>query len=417
MNPTKKNRLKSSSKVMSAVVISTALIAGCSAQPAQQPAAATAESQVKTVKTAPVEKKKIGEPLEQVADVTASVQMNIVSKVTGDVLEIVKKRGDYVEKGEVLFRIDPTDMKIQREKAQISIDGAKDQMDKARKELDDSKQDLQSGIAKLEAALADAEKNYSKLRNDYDLGLVTKIQLEQTETQLNSLRLDLDGSKRKLQTLNSTNALSQLEQQLQMSNVSLRELDRSLGYTDVKATVSGVLTDLPVEVGMTLNPGSPAATVQQLDPVKIKAELTEESAALIRGKSELTFYVPGTTDKTMAKVSYLADVVGAQTKSYALELEVPNPDRKLKPGMKAQIQLTEEPDQIVVTVPTLSVVREGGDTYVFVLVGDTAEKRKVQLGRLNETVQEVLSGVKEGEQLIVSGQNQLKDKEKVQLAK
>lgn len=94
-----------------------------------------------------------------------------------------------------------------------------------------------------------------------------------------------------------------------------------------------------------------------------------------------------------------------------------NADRKLKPGMKAQVLLTDDNDQVVVTVPTLSVVREGSETFVFVLVGDTAEKRKVELGRLNETIQEIISGVKEGEQLIVSGQNQLKDKEKVQLAK
>uniref|UniRef100_UPI00135BF63A efflux RND transporter periplasmic adaptor subunit n=1 Tax=Paenibacillus puerhi TaxID=2692622 RepID=UPI00135BF63A len=335
----------------------------------------------------------------------------------GDVLQVLKKRGEFVEQGDILFRIDPTDLQIQKEKAQISVAGTREQMDKARKELADAKQDMANGIAKLEASLADAEKNYSKLRNDYDLGLVTKIQLEQTETQLNNMKLDLEGTRSKQKTLESTNALSQLEQGLQTANVSLRELDRSLSNTDVKATVSGVLTDLPVEVGMTLNPGSPAGTIQQLDPVKIKAELTEEAAALVRGKTELTFYVPGSADKTKAKVNYLADVVGAQSKSYALELEVPNPDRKLRPGTKAQILLTEEPDQIVVTVPTLSVVREGGDTYVFVLVGDTAEKRKVQLGRLNETIQEVLSGVKEGEQLIISGQNQLKDKEKVQLAK
>jgi predicted transcriptional regulator len=84
--------------------------------------------------------------------------------------------------------------------------------------------------------------------------------------------------------------------------------------------------------------------------------------------------------------------------------------------MRVQVQLTSEEEQIVAAIPTLSVVREAGETYVFVLVGDTVEKRKVELGRLNGLVQEVLSGVKEGEQLVVSGQHQLKDKEKVQLS-
>lgn len=417
MNPTIAKTVKQSAKMMTAAVLGAALLSACSAKPAEQPQAAAAEPQLKTVKTAPVEKKKIGDPLEQVADVVSSLQLDVVTKSGGDVQSILKKRGDMVEKGEVILRMDPTDVLIQKEKAQISVSGTQEQLVKARQDLSNSRQDLQNTIAKLESTLKDAEKNYNKMRNDYDLGLVTKIQLEQTETALNNQRLDLESTRAKLKTLDSTNSLSQLEQGLKTADVSIRELNRTLENMEVKAQVSGVLTELPIEVGMTLPAGFKAAQVQQLDPIKIKAELTEDAAGLVRGKPELTFYIPGTTEKQQAKVSYLADVMSSQSKSYALELEVPNADRKLRPGMKAQVQLTGEQDQLVVTVPSLSIVREGGDTFVFVLNGDTAEKRKVVLGRLNETIQEVISGVKEGEQLIVSGQNQLKDKEKVQLAK
>jgi HlyD family secretion protein len=415
MKPNRANTVHKGLKVMGLMMLGTALLTGCTEAPKAQPAQAN-EVQIKQVKVSKVEKKKISEPLEQVADIASSIQLDVSVKVGGDVQEILKKRGDMVEKGEVILRLDRTDVLISKEKASVTISGTQQQLVKAREDLANSKQELQNGVIKLEAAIQEGEKSYNKMRNDFDLGLATKFQLEQAETQLKNQRLDLQSSIQKQKTLESTNSLSQLEQGLLLSDVSIREADRTLEHMEVRASVSGVLTDLPIEVGMTLPAGFRAAQIQQLDPIKIKAELTEEAAALVRGKEELSFYISGSTEKLKAKVSYLADVVSTSSKAYSLELELPNQDRKLKPGMKVQVLLTEDQDQIVVTVPTLSVVRESGESFVFVMVGDIVEKRKVTLGRLSDTDQEVTSGVNEGEQLVTSGQNQLKDKEKVQLS-
>lgn len=413
MNPIFANRMKQGLKTAGVAFLGAALLVGCSAAPVEQTDAT--QSTVKSVKVAPIEKKSIGEPAEQVADVASSVQIDVVTKASGDVLSILKKRGDRVEQGEVLFRLDPTDVLIAKEKAQIAISSTREQMVKGRQDLESSKLELRNGIAKLEISINDTEKTFNKLRNDYDMGLATKIQVEQMESQLQSMRLDLESTRSKLASLENTNSLAQLEQALQTAEVTVRETDRTLEHMEVKAAVSGILTDLPIEIGTFLPAGTQAAKLQQIDPITIKAELSESAAALVRGKQELTFYVPGTTDKLQGKVIYLADVMSANSKSYSLELEAPNPNHVLKPGMKAQVLLAEAEDQIVVVIPSLSVVREGSDTFVFILNGDKVEKRKVQLGRLNGTDQEALSGVKEGEQLVVSGQHQLKDQEVVQL--
>ncbi|GAA3411716.1 efflux RND transporter periplasmic adaptor subunit [Paenibacillus hodogayensis] len=412
----KRKSFRSGAKIAAALVLTVAVAAGCTTGGKEAAPAAAQEQTIKSVKVQPLAKQKIGEPLEQIADVVAATQLDVIAKAGGDVKELTVKRGDQVNAGDVIARLDPVDMKLQKDKVALQLQSSQQALTKAKKDFTDSKTEMANGVKKMEQALQDITKTYNKARNDYDQGLITKQQLEQTETAWKNQTLDLDLLKQKQKTLETTDALSALETQVQSASLSMKELDRSIANLDIKAPVSGILTELPVVVGMTVQPGTKIGHLQQLDPILIKAQLTESSAKLVRGKQELVYYVSGSAEKAKAPIKYLSQSMDAQSKSYELELEIANPNGALKPGTKVQVQLTTEQEQVVLTVPTLSIVRESGDTFVFVLVGDTVEKRKVELGRLNELNQEIISGVKEGEQLVVSGQNQLKDKEKVKLA-
>lgn len=404
-------------KLATALVLIVAVAAGCSAEGGSTtPAAAQEQTTIKTVKVQKINKQKIGDPLEQVADVVPVMQLDVMSKASGDVKEVLKKRGDRVNAGDVILKLDTADTQLQRNKASLQLQSSQDALVKAKQELATSKTEMANSVKKMEQAQLEVTRTYNKARNDYDQGLIAKPQLDQAETLWKNQAMDLDLLKQKQKTLETSDNLSALTNQIQSASLSMQELDRSLSNLEIKTPVSGILTELPVVVGMTVQPGIKVGHVEQLDPIVIKAKLTENSAKLVSGKQELVYYVPGSTEKAKAKVKYLSGSMDAQSKTYELELETANANGALKPGTKVQIQLTTEDEQIVTVIPTLSVVREGGDSFVFVLAGDTVEKRKVQLGRLNELNQEILSGVKEGEQLVTSGQNQLKDKEKVQLA-
>jgi HlyD family secretion protein len=410
--------LKQNSKWAVVLVLSSALIVGCTSKaagPVGTPGAQ--EQQIKTVKIAKVSKQKIGDPQEQIGDVVSSIQLDIVTKSGGEVVEILKKRGEKVSKGDILFKLDSSDIELQKEQSLVSVKSASAGLTKAREDLANARTELVNTITKTEQSTNDTEEDYNKAHNDYDLGLITKEELDQAETKLNNAKLDLQIYQKRLTTMDNTNSLATAEMQLESAQLGVRSADKALSNTEVKAPASGILTDFGVELGMTVPPSFKVGQVQQTDPLKIKAELTDLTANLVRGKSQLTFYIPGSTDKMTANISFLSEVMNAQTKAYDLELEVPNTDGKIKPGAKAQILLTDDIDQVVPVVPTLSLVREGGDSFLFVLVGDTVQKRKVELGRLSETNQEIISGVKTDETIVVSGQHQLKDQEKVKVAK
>jgi HlyD family secretion protein len=183
---------------------------------------------------------------------------------------------------------------------------------------------------------------------------------------------------------------------------------------EVKAPANGVLSQMPIEMGMTLLAAAQVGIVEKLDTVKIKADLSLEAANIVRGKKELSYYTTDQSQQLKGKVSYLATLIDPVTKAYELNVEFPNADMSLLPGTIVRVQLTDEQEQVVIAIPTRAIYQENGETFVFLVRGDLVEKRTIELGRLNEPLQEVLSGVKEKELLVISGNNQLKNNEKVQ---
>ncbi|ULL18085.1 efflux RND transporter periplasmic adaptor subunit [Paenibacillus sp. H1-7] len=416
MNQRKRNlQRRALTRTAGMLLLAAALAAGCSAPKAAPQAAAT---DTKTVKVTPVGKQSMGDPKEQVADVVAASQVDISPKADGQVLEIVKKRGDLVQQGDVIFRLDTKDALLQKKKSEVALQSAQDTLQKSTEDLANSKTELQNSIAKAQQQLDNVTKDYNKMHNDYDAGLVTKRQLEQSQMQVNNAQLDLQNLQNKLDAMQKTNGLAAAQSQVDSAKIGLQDINNTLANYEVKAPIAGVLTDLNVEVGAMIARGGKVGQVQQIDPIKVKAELSESAAKLARGKQELTFYSADNPTKLLkGRVTYLADVMNAQTKSFSLELEAVNTDGYLKPGTRVQVQLNSVEEQQVIAVPSLSIVREGSNAFVFILKGDTVEKRPVKLGRVNETYQEIVEGLTLGEELVVSGQHHLKDKQKVAAVK
>ncbi|MDD9265629.1 efflux RND transporter periplasmic adaptor subunit [Paenibacillus sp. GCM10023248] len=380
--------------------------------------ASTVQLAPRAVKTEVIAKQKISSPIEQVADVAAGTTLDVVSKANGEVQQVLKNRGEYVEKGEVLFVIDSTDAVSAKRKSELALKSAQESLQQARDNKVNNRKDLADNVTRSETALKNAQQDYNKARNDYDAGTIVQHQVDQMKQALDNAQMNLDAAKSKLAAFDNSDSISAAQTQAESASLSLEDATRALENYEVKAPGSGVLTDFNIVVGQTVSAAAgKVGQVQQIDPIKIKTELAETNYQLVKGKQELVYYNPDTPEKKgTAKISYLAPIMSATSKTYTLELEVPNSDHQLQPGTRFMVQLTTETEEQVVAIPTLSVIREESETFVFVQQGDQYVKRKVKLGRINGEYQEVLDGVKDGEKLVVTGQNTLKDGQKVESA-
>lgn len=389
------------------------MVTGCSLGGSGQAAVQLAP---RPVKTDVVKKHKIGEPVEQVADVIAGTKLDIVPKVSGEVKEVLKKRGEYVQKGEVLFLLDSSAAESARQKSELALRNARQTLQQTRDNLANNRQDLADVVKKAETAYNNTREEVNKLRNEFQLGQAVQRQVDLAEQSLDQARMALDSTRSKLAAFDKSDPVAAAEIQVESARITLEDTERALQDFNVKAPGGGILTDFNLTAGQMVSAAAgPVGQVQQVDPVKMKTELSEALYNLVKGKQELVYYHPDAPErKETARISYLAPVMSAMTKTYTLELAIANPDLRIQPGKRYMVQLTTESEEQVPAVPILSIIREESDTYVYVLQGDHYQKRKVRLGRISGEYQEVLEGVKEGEPLVTVGQNTLKDGQKAE---
>lgn len=372
------------------ILIITFSAAGCAKSNTSSEGAAANQPKQTEVKVTEVVKRSIGDPYEVVAKVAPSIEREIVSNVQGDVIKVAKSRGDWVEKGEVLFQIDPANALAQKRKADLSLKTAEADLSKMQKEL--------------EKSINDQEIQLNKLKNDYDDGTIDEEQVVEADKKLNQMKEEKELS------------LARLNEQVEVAKITLQDSEKIQREHKFIAPISGILTELDIELGKPVTQGLKVGTIQQIETVKILADVSEQEIEMVREKETLSFYLSSKPEQLMkGKIIYAADIMNPQTRAFALELETE--EKAIKPGAKVHLQLTNTEEQNVLTIPTTSIIREENNTFVYVHMNGIAEKRQIKLGRLNDMYQEVLSGLNAGEQIITSGLSQLKDKQSVTIMK
>ncbi len=195
------------------------------------------------------------------------------------------------------------------------------------------------------------------------------------------------------------------------------EVDRSrpgqtFAPSPVRATISGTVIALPVSVGSMVGTGSPIARIARTDELEIRTAVAE------RFVSRMSLGMPATVqfdafpgETFAARVTEVSPVLDSQTRTLGLKLTLSGRDARIKPGMFAKIQLITQRREGVVVVPSTTIVRRMGETFIFVLRDDSehVERRQVRVGIEIDGRAEIVEGLREGEEAVYQGQSLLED--------
>lgn len=202
-------------------------------------------------------------------------------------------------------------------------------------------------------------------------------------------------------------------------NVTRSQYQNLLENTILRSPVSGVITARNYDQG-DMYSGSPIYVVEQITPVKLYVGISEMDYTRVKKNDTVTLTADALPGKTFTgRIARIYPTIDAATHTFTAEVNVANSDRLLRPGMYARVTVNFGSNHSIV-VPDDCVVKQQGSGVrsVFVLQADnTVKEIVVTLGRHFGTEYEILSGVAEGDKVVVKGQASLKNGSKVNVQK
>lgn len=189
---------------------------------------------------------------------------------------------------------------------------------------------------------------------------------------------------------------------------------KRLGDTRLTSPISGIIARRAIEVGATVTPGQPVYTIVDLDPVRVRVGVPESDIGHITEGAAAAVRIPALDTSFAGRVSLIGVAADPTTRSYTVEISVPNPTRRLRAGMVAEATITTRAMTSAIVVPAAAVLHDGsanGATIVYAIDRDAprAHARRVTTGAAHGDSLEITAGVAPNDRIIVAGQHRLRD--------
>lgn len=358
-----------------------------------------------TVQAAAVESKTIHDEISADAILYPRDQVAIVPKVVAPIKKFYVERGAHVHAGELLAELENEDLAgavtenqggyVQ---AQAAYDGA----------VQAAAQDLKAAKQQLDAA----QKLYDGRETLYREGAVAEKDVMDASVALTLARNQYDTAEKQY-------TLKAAEGQLTAAKGKAASAQAQLGYTRITSPIDGVVTDRPFFAGDTAPSGAPIITVMDLSSVVARTFLSPEDAAQLRVGYPATITPGKGQEEVPARVSVVSPATDPNSTTVQVWVETRNPGDKLKAGTTVTVDMVVKTIKDALVVPSEAIVTApDGTTSVMVIGQDqTAHQTTVKTGvREDEDVQ-IVTGLKEGQQVVTVGAYGLPDGAKVTIAK
>jgi HlyD family secretion protein len=329
-----------------------------------------------------VERASINEEITLVGNLIGEATVAVAPRTAGRLQDISVKMGDRVNRGQRLAQIEDFEIKEQVKQAEAAQEVSL------------------ATIRQREADLQLAKTNVERSRNLFERQLLPKQTLDDNEARYQSAVASVDLAKA----------------QNSQSKARLDELRINLANTIITSPVTGFVSRRAVDPGAFVGQNAPVVDVVDITSVRLVANVVERDLKQLQRGDATVVEVDAYPGETFTgRIARVSPVLDPATRTASIEIEIPNPDFRLKPGMYARVGIVTNTKKDALVAPANSVIDLGGRRGVFQVLNNSAVFRAVQVGTEQLDRVEILSGIGEGEQVITTGAGALRDGDRVLL--
>jgi RND family efflux transporter MFP subunit len=365
------------------------------------------------VTTAAAIKRDLPRFFEATGSLAGDQQTDVAPQTSGKVVAVGVDIGTYVKRGQMLVRLDESELKLRVDQAAAQLEQAKAAVRQAEEKIG-----LRPGqafdpnrvaeVAAARVALDLAEKNLRRAEKLIESGDVSRSFYDEQRARRDQLKEQYDVAV--AQARQNYAAVDVARTNVANAEAQLALARKNLSYANIPAPIDGYVTERTADLGEYVSPQQKVATIVRTNPLRIRIDIPEQAIPEVRVGQSVSINTSAWPDKNFAgRVARIAPNVSATSRTLTVEAEIENNSNALKPGQFATVRILQERAAPAVLIPARAVVNEAGVNRVFVIKNGHAEQRLVQTGQTEGDLIEVKSGVAADEQVATSSLEQLSD--------
>lgn len=359
--------------------------------------------------------------IEDTAVVKSRGSQTVYIEGTGRITEVKVETGDTVLQGDLILSLDKTDLQLQLRDAEANVAASRAQLKGTETISYANRIEMaRAAVEQAEVAYETALRDYENSKLLYDAGALSKEELNRAEAAQKTAAAALSSAKLELEEIKAGAAdyvKEAYRAQLEQAIVYRDTIRENLKRQEIRAPLSGTIIEKHVEVNSMAVPGTPAFVIGDPKALELEANILADDAVRIAvgcdveisGKVTGNKVLRGRVSKVAPAAQNVTSSLGVNQKRVPVTIELVESSDTLKPGYNVDIKIITAAGKDILQVPDSAVFEYKDADYVFVVEQGKAVLRKVTKGIEGEDFVEITEGLKEGEQVLVKPDNNIKE--------